>query len=243
MERGNELLRRARTSDLENYVNGYVKLVFEYSAQGKPGKTETGFNGVVERPDDVTMVLAEASVYDAFGEIGDLSPYYFAGKFFVVACWDEVPMLVDSISVVKEVQHFVASRLTMGPQLDQVVEELGRYSLGQSARYGCVKPCRSFGEGELDFFALPVRGGEGRDAVPVGVVESRSETVECVTGNDGRFIRDGFVLFGVSGALPSVGVCFNDVTERPFIVKKLVKLVDVFRGPIDFQVGVLGHGK
>jgi hypothetical protein len=26
-------------------------------------------------------------------------------------------------------------------------------------------------------------------------------------------------------------------------VKKLVKLVDVFRGPIDFQVGVLGHGK
>ena len=76
-----------------------------------------------------------------------------------------------------------------------------------------------------------------------GVVECATEVVDDVSADHGRLIYNGFVLFNRCGTLSGLCVCPNDVGERRCFAEKFVKLLEVFRGPINLEQCAICHGE
>lgn len=221
-------------SDYENYVNGNIKFLFEYTRGRRADRDKIGGGNILGAPNYVLAALAKCAIGERNGEIRDLLSYDFAGNPCVVSYWGKRSMLVRGIDFVDQIEQFVPSNFVVGFESDDGIKESLAYLMGESVLYGFVKPIRSFAERELDGSLFPLFGGERRDNLPVGMVKRRMEAMDNITGNHSNSVYNGFVLFSERGALAGSCICFEDVGEGTFFADEFVKLSDVFRSPINF---------
>lgn len=80
------------------------------------------------------MIAAEMTVdqLKVLGKIRDLRCEIFAGKTRVIPRWDQQPVLIKDIQFINEIEKFVPSRITMGPQVNERFEESSGDMVGQS---------------------------------------------------------------------------------------------------------------
>lgn len=116
-------------------------------------------------------------------------------------------------------------------------------SVAQSALYGFVEPCGGFAEGELYPLSLAVVLRERRDYFPVRVVEGGPEIVYDISTDKRGLFYDGFVLLGKRGALTGFQICFEDIRERSLFAEQVIQFSNMFRGPINFEIGRISHSK
>lgn len=230
----NERARITRASDAENYINGHIKFLFEYLGNGNAEKSKRRSNVGTEGPIYIPAILAEVHCsIEAGGKVGHLPPDRFNRKPCVVGYWNKPTVLVDDLLAVEQIEEFVPSRFTMRLEAQDEVEELWGNPVGQSVLYGFIKPCRCFGEGELNLPEFSGAGGKWSDDLRVGVVQSAAQVVQGVTADQLRVVYDGFVLFGERGSLAGLCVCFEDVREGALFAQQFAKFSDVFRGPMN----------
>lgn len=192
---------------------------------------------MVEGPNYISSILAEVAVNKARWEVGNLASNAVTTQPCVVTYRDKGPVLVDSILVVKEVEKIIPSRLSVRFEGNDEGKELWGNLVGESVFYGFLKPSSRFRKGKLNRAFPPNARSNGRDDLPVSVVERRSKVIEDIAGDNGRFFYSGYVLLGVGGSPVGLGVCFQDISEGLFLAETLTKLVDVFRGPLNLEVG------
>ena len=142
-------------------------------------------------------------------------------------------MFVENIELLNEVEKSVPSIFTVGFQVEKSLIEGWGDPIGESILYGFIKPCGGFAKGELNFSSFSVRVGERRDNSPVGVVKGGSEVMDGISTNECCPFYNGFVLFGINGALTGICICFDDIGKRALFAEKFVQLDDAFRGPIN----------
>jgi len=229
------------TCDRENYVNGNIKFLFEYS--GFRDTRRATLRAIHRRnvPRNVPVILAEATINKPSREVWNLLDKRFGGKPCVVSGWDKKLVLVEDVELVDERDKFIPSRLSMGFQVEKGLIEGWRDPIGESLLYGFIKPCLGFAVGELDILPFPVSGGDRRDNYPVGVIESGTEIVNNVAANKRCPVNDGFVSFSEGGALSSICICFENVGERALFLEQCIQLVDVFRGPMNLEHRAISH--
>ncbi|HWY61433.1 MAG TPA: hypothetical protein VNW15_05985 [Rhizomicrobium sp.] len=221
----------ART-DRENYIDGNIELLFEHAGCGRNDLAKIEARHGMEVPLNVFSRIAKSGVDNSGGEIGHLLADNVAIKTGIIARWGREPMLVESIQILDEVEDFISSRFTVRPQFTDGPEKSVGYPVGQSVLYGFLKPCLGFTERKLNIPFVSVCG-EGRNDGPIGMVKSGPDVMNDISNKEGCLVYDGYVLFGSRGALAGYCVCFNDVGERALFLEKFVKLIDVFRGPLD----------
>jgi hypothetical protein len=233
VKRWNDRAKTSCSSDWENYLNGNVQFLFQYAvvAPGLPSSV-----GAVTRakiPNAIAYIHAEVEIDQATGKIRDLPPQHVTGNSGVISRWNQQLMFVENIKFVDEVEHFVPSRFTVRFQVEKGLKEGWGNPVGESVLHGFIKPCGAFGKRELNSPPLPISGREGRNNLPVGMIQRASQIVESVAAHECDRVYDGWVLFGVRGALAGLYVCFEDVAEGGRFADKFIKLQDVFRGPIN----------
>lgn len=245
VQRWNHWSKLSMRSDRENYIDGNIQLSFEYMPSPSlrlPQRDECR-NGQRDLPNYIPVAIANVHNVDKSGEVRDLGADGIPSKPCVICHWDGKPMLVESVKLVDQVEEFVPSRFTMGLQVDKRLEEACGNPLGQSILYGFLKPCSGFTKRELNVPLFPGTIGKWRDYLPISVVERGSEIVHDIGSDVGCFCYDGFVLFGSRGAVAGLCICFNNIREGSFFTEEFIKLVDVFRGPLDFREGAITHAQ
>lgn len=237
VDRWNVRAVSSRRSDAENYVDGDIKLLFEYApvaSSRKPGQGNAITNGGVGFPTNIAVIVAEREL-SAPREVRQLASDHLAGQTCVISRWNELPVLVPRVLMVEQVEQLVPSRLTVGSEIHDEGEELWRHPVGKSVLHGFLKPCRRLGKRELNISLAAGFGYRRRHDLPIGMIERGAKPVKGVAAYKRDFIYDGFVLFGERGALAGVGICFDDIREGALFAEQLVKLSDVFSGPINLE--------
>ncbi len=228
-------------SDYENYLNGNIKFLFEYTCGRRLDGAEIGGIDILGMPNHIPAVLAERKIDGPSRKIWDLSSYDFSGNSCVVSYWGQSTVFARGVDFVDQVEKFVPSSFAVGFEPDDGIKESLTCPMGESVLHGFVKPIRSFMKGELDLPFLPLFVGEGRDNLPVGMVKRRMEAVDSFARNHSDSIYNGFVFFSERGALAGLCICFEDVGEGAIFAEQFVKLHDVFRSPINLESGVVHH--
>jgi hypothetical protein len=228
-------------SDRENYVNGDIKFLFEYS--GFRNSRRPTLSTIQRRniPRHVPVVLAESTIDKAAREVGDLFDKHLRGNPCVVSGWDKKLVLIEDVEFVDEREIFIPARLTMGFQIEKNLIEGWRDPIGESRLYGFIKPCLGFTKGKLQPPSFLVGSCKGGHDVPIGVIESGAEVVNGISANDCGPVYDGCVSFCEGGALSSLCIRFENVGERSLFLEQYVQLVDVFRGPMNLETSAIGH--
>lgn len=239
LKRWDQWQGRACRSDLENYVDGHVQFFFHYTTHGQSWEARAGQHGRVHGPSDVASIAAEGhDAQQADGQVGDQVPEAVNFKTFVVCRRHERPVLIGRVPIMEQIEQFVPALFSMRPQAEDEGVELWGNPVCESIFYGFLKPFRSFGKRELDVLAAPLIGSHGGNDFPVGIIQSGPESLKRVSSNDRGFIHHGFVLFGVGGSLTGFCVGFEDVLEGAAFAEQFVELTDVFRGPVNLEVGL-----
>lgn len=148
------------TCDRENYVNGNIKFLFEYSGLRDMRRATLRAIHRQNVPRDVPVILAEATINKSSREVWNLFDKRFGGNPCVVSGWDKKLVLVEDVELVNEREKFIPSRLSMGFQVENGLIEGWRDPIGESLLYGFIKPCLGFAVGELDILPFPFSGGE-----------------------------------------------------------------------------------
>ncbi|KZY94215.1 hypothetical protein A3748_13340 [Erythrobacter sp. HI0077] len=234
IECGNKWASKIRRTDRENYLDRDIKFLFEHEVRGRDNFPKGLTWDVSEWPAKIATVTAERYLPDETGGVGKLLPEHASGHASVVCRWGQRPVLVGDVELIDEIEQAVPSRLTVGFERDDCVEEANTYPLGESVCYGFLKPCRSFAEGELDGLERPLAFHVGGDDVPPGMIESGADVVSGIASDNAGAIYDGFVFFGVGGALAGYCVCFDDITKGAFFAEQFTKFRDAFRSPLKF---------
>ena len=241
LKRWNHRAKVDRTSDCENYVNGDIKFLFEYSGFGNSRRPALRTIHRWNVPRYVPVVLAEAAIDKPARKIWNLFNQHLRGNPCVVSGWDKKLVLVEDIEFVDEREIFIPSRLTMGFQIEKSLIEGWRNSIGESRLYGFIKPCLGFTERELQPLSFPVGGGNRGHDFPIGMIESGTEIVDGVATNNSCPVYYGFVSFCEGGALSGLCIRFENISERSLFLEQYVQLVDVFRGPMNFESSAISH--
>lgn len=99
-------------SDRENYVNGDIKFLFEYS--GFRNSRRPTLSTIHRRnvPRYVPIVLAEATIDKTARKVGDLFDKHLRGNPCVVSSWDKKLVLIEDVEFVDEREIFIPARLT-----------------------------------------------------------------------------------------------------------------------------------
>jgi hypothetical protein len=142
-------------------------------------------------------------------------------------------MLVHDIKVVDEVEKLVPSVIRF--KFLQFGNEIWRRKVYLSAFNGSVKAPLALPEGELDFPML-LGVTDGRDNRPDDMIEGRAEIVDGISAGKGDLVRNGAVIFGQDGTPSGYLACPKDVSEGLLLTKKLVRVVDMLRGPINLEI-------
>jgi hypothetical protein len=242
VERWNDRAVKAGRSDWENYVNGDIDLFFEFTGVRNSGIASSVAKHRRHGPDNVPTRLTYVRADQATkGKVGDLSQQNLAGKPGVICRWNQQHVLVDDIEAMDHIEICVPARFAVGFKFPKRLNKNVRYSTCQSVRYGFVKPlCRST-EWKLNSVALPVILDELRNNIPIGVIQRGPEIMDSVPTDKRRKFNNGFVLFGIGGAVAGVCISFEDIRERSLFTEQCVQFVDVFRGPLDFKGWSVSH--
>lgn len=131
MKRWNHRAKIDRTSDCENYINGDIQFLFEYSGFRNLRGTPLSPIHRRNKPHYVPVVLAEATIDKSWWEIRDLFDKHLGGKPRVISGWDKKLVLVEDIKLVDERQKFVPTRLAMGFQVEKGLIEGWRDPVGE----------------------------------------------------------------------------------------------------------------
>lgn len=233
VEGWNHWCKHAQLSDRENYLDGHIQLFFEFVQSRRDGVAERDSVEMAAMPDYITAILAERAVIKTGGEIGHLAPDNIARKPGVVAYWDQLPMLVWDIQSVDEIEQAVSTRFSVCTKQNNCFEEPIADLMGQSVLYGFLKGFGVIGKRELDRSLLSRPNREGRDDLPISVIERTADVMNGVSSNGGCLVRNGLVLFGERGALAGLYVCLHDIGEWSLFAQEGVKLVDAFRSPLE----------
>ena len=237
LKRWDEWQDRARSSDMEHYVDRNLDLLFVYSA-GQTWEANAVPNDWVQAPDHVAPALTYGhGALNGCGKVGRKAAEVARINATVVCRRNQGAVLVRGIPVVEQIEQLVPTRFTVRFQADDEGKELWGNPVGQSVFHSFLKPCRSLGKGKLDRLSAPVIRDQGGDDLPIGVVKGRSEGLQRVAADQGSLIYDGFVLFSVGGTLVGFCVCFEDVSEGLLFAQQFVELSDVFRGPVNLEMG------
>lgn len=234
VERGNQWAAKVGRTDCENYIDGDIKFSFEHEIGRSDNLAELASWNVAERPANIAVVTADSYVADKAGSIGQLLSEQVSGHLSVICRWGQRPVFVGNVELINEIEQAVPSRFTVRFEADNCVEELCANPLGESVRYGFLKPCRSFAERELDLPKGTLFRDVGRDNGPPGMVKGHSDVVSGIASDQCRAVYDGFVLFSERGALAGYCVCLNDISERAFFTEELAKFRDAFRSSLKF---------
>lgn len=243
VKRWNHRAKVDRTSDCENYVNGDIKFLFEYSGFRNSSRPTLRTIHGRNIPRHVPVVLAEVAIDKPARKVRNLFNQYLRGNPCVVSGWDKKLVLVEDIEFVDEREIFIPARLTMGFQIEKSLIEGWGDPIGESRLYGFIKPCLGFTERELKSPSFLIRGGKRKNDVPIGMIKGSAEVVNGITTNDRCPVYDGFVSFCEGGAVSSLCICFENIDERATFLKQCVQLVDVFRGPINLEQCAIDHEK
>lgn len=233
VERWNHWSRVSQRSDAENYLNGDIKFAFEYMCGRGSNSSELIARDILGLPNHIATVFAESAAEIQQREIGDLASNDITGKPCIISRWDQKPVFIEKISLMDEVEKFVPSVFTVGPQAIEGAIKSHTCPMGVSVLHGYLKPYPGLGKGELDFLSPPFVDHNGRNDIPVGMIECGSEIVNNIPTDQGCFVYDGFVLFGERGALAGLCICFNTIGERTIFAEQFAKISDVFRGSIN----------
>lgn len=240
VKRWNHRAQIGLRSDWNNYLNGDIEFLFEHvGGIGHPLTEVESCDHVMDDwhlPTQVSVCHAKRAIIEATGKIRNLGDDVIATKRCVVARWDGKPVLIDGVEIMDQIEKFIPSRITMRLQVNKRLVEAKGDPIGQSILYGFLKPCPCFAEGKLDISLLPAGGSKGGNDVPVSVIQGGPEVMRDIRRDVYSLTYDGLVFFGPRGAVTGLCVCFDNIRERSLFLEKFIKLVDVFRGPVD-----LGH--
>lgn len=235
VESWDEWVSKGGRSDVERYVHGDIKFLFEYGPVRNKDSLNCHFQRIEVpyevRPHPPMDVIAEPLIR----EIRNLSLNDIAGNSSVVSYWGKQSVLVNPIEEIDRIKQVaVHSRIVFvtRPQIDHGLQEFRAYPMGQSILYSFLKPIWAFAKGELNGPALTVCHSDGRNDFPIRVIQCGPEVVNSVSADERDFSYDGFVFFGSNGALAGICICFENVEERTFFTENFIYMTDVFRGPI-----------
>lgn len=82
--------------DRENYVNGDVEFLFEYGIVDAFRAPHLAAHGGKGLPDYVPLVVAKR-ILTSEGKIGDEGAHHCAGKFLIIARWNQELVLVRNV--------------------------------------------------------------------------------------------------------------------------------------------------
>jgi hypothetical protein len=143
-------------------------------------------------------------------------------------------MLVRPVEEINDIEQIaIPSRIVAWSEARDSLKESVTDAMGESVRYGFIKPIRVFCKGELDLSSLLLVGDDGRNDLPVSMIQGGAEIVNRVSTYHSYSVYDGFVLFGNYGALEGIRVCLKDIKEAALFAQQFVYILDVFRGPLD----------
>lgn len=241
VERWNHWSHASMASDCENYINGDVQFLFEFEHPAGQDLPEGRAIHISACPRDIDLSSTHAKIMHVGREVRHHSPNVRARQCFVVCRWDGKPVLVEAIEAVEKIEKFVPSIFRMGLQVDKSPKKAGRDPIGQSVLHAFLKPCSGFTKRELDSPLVLFAGSERRDDRPVSLIEGSPQVLNDICDNGDGVIYDGFISFGAQGTLTGLCVRLDDITKWALFLEKLVKLIDVFRGPISFSQSVIRH--
>jgi hypothetical protein len=180
VERLNDWSRASVASDAENHVNGNIKFAFEYMTGGRSLIADLGHHERSSRsPNNIAPVLAKPHFPEGW-KVGNLPLQNSACDTCVVSYWGQKSMLVPKIELMDEPEHFVPSRFTVWFEGFQCIEKTHAYPVGESLLYGGLKPCGGFAKRELDVAPFAVGGCEGRDDLPISMIQRGAQIVDDV---------------------------------------------------------------
>lgn len=242
VKRGNYWSHIFQRSDAENYIEGNIKFAFEYMERWNFDVAK--FFGFYGHKWPLKCAIAErCSAVNLEGESGRKLPDYIASQSYVIIRWNQQPVLVNNIHLIDEVEKIVPSRFTMWPQIEHPTIRSCPGILGKSLLYGFCKPVCFSSKGKLDFSLGVGRNAMGRNNVPIGMVERRTEIVNDISGDQTCIVYDGLVLFRPQNTLLGFGIGFDNKDEGSRFAEKFAKLGDVFRGPINLEKCAVCHGE
>ncbi len=234
VQRWNEWARLSTRNEWKNYRDGYRKLLYEFTGSGGQGNTNGSAIYILAAPIKGAFTKI-ASRMEIEGKVRDFLAKKVGSYSGVVVRWDGRPLFVDQIEIVNKIEEFVPSRFTVGCQVNERLEEGSGHPLGESILYGFLKPCSAFAKGKLDFSSFGIRGGERSNDFPVSMIERGSEVMDYIGGDESGVQYDGFVSFYKNGTLSGLHIGFEDKAKGSLFAEQLVKLIDVFRSPIEFS--------
>ena len=255
VQQGNDWLERQARSEFQNYINGNENFALEFICRGRDERSEL-ISGKIVSHIPFETPIGHRKVVQSVWKIGDKLSDHCGQTSCVISYGYKEPMFVENIQFVDEIKHLVPTTFAIGLKSSQRIAEFCPNMLGHSLLNFIVKPCCFFAERELDFPSFPIKGlnssrplpnASGNslfvvDNLPKGMIEGASEIVNDVSNDQGHCVRDGFILFGVSGSFAGIYIRFNDVAERSRFAEEFVKLIDVFRGPINLERCAVCHG-
>jgi len=235
IERSNNRLRMLEASDIDNYINRNIKFLFEYSMSSDFSFSSLGVGHRLNFPSYIPVAIAEAAITNTGWEIWNFSPDDVAGYPCIVASWDKELMFISDIKVMDSTERMIPTIFTIGLQISKGLDKRLRDPAWESRYDGFLKSFFSFNNGELDISFLPFGFCKSISRIPISMIKRCPEIVNNVTNDDGGFIRYGFISFSKSGSFSSFCICFENVRERAIFAEHVIKLNDMFRGPINFQ--------
>lgn len=233
VESGNRWHSKAIASDFDNYVDGNIDLLFEYTSEGRDCVAQVwGYS--VQRPLHVANTPLHLNVPAEVGEIWNLRPQQVEGYASIVSYWGQPSMFVGNVDLINDCQHAVPSFFVVGQQAHDRLEEPVANSVGQPILYGFLKPVAGLRERELHRSTFLRACREWQHNLSIGEVEGGTKVVRGVSDDDGCAIYSGVVFFGEGGALAGIQISFDEISEGACFIEKCVKLCDAFRCPINF---------
>ena len=252
VQRWNEWSERSLRSDVEYYTHRNIKFALEYVCRRGLGGSQLIIRENILR-DPIECGIEETSAVHCIGEIGRNLPNHGSKTLGVISRWNKQLVLVDNIHFMNEVEQVISTRWTMRPRLSQGAIETCPHIMGESLLNSAVKRVCIFRKRKLNCRFLPISEtflGNREEPLPFGttndfpkgVVESGAKIVNDVPDDQRHSVYEGFVLFGKSGTVAGFCICFNDVTERSRFAEQFIKLLDMFRGPINLKKCAVCHG-
>lgn len=230
-----------RRSDLENYVNGDIKFAFE---QMKCAGNKLP-NGIGRRA--IAPVESSRPSLDGYGfnrgewPIGDMFFQNIIGNRCVTYRRDEQLMLIQDVKFMHRIEKVVPSRFFVGFEAIHCADESAPQACGVSVFKGFSKAFSVLREGKLNLLKLIFASAMGTDDLPIRMIEGRTKIVDCISGDKGGLLCDGFVAFDRQEAFMGFCVCFEREEERSLFAENFTKFADVFRCPVHLERGTILH--
>lgn len=236
-ERFNNATEIAMLTDAENYLNGDMQFLFEFAHERRDDPFKVRLWDMARSPYYISAAPTNRDGASKGREIRNLPAENGGCDLFVITYWGGESMLSDPVQFMDKKEQLVPATIRIWRKSLQLVNESFTNAMGISLLRGFQKIFSLRAERELNvvFGRLAENANNmRRDNIPIGVVDSRPERVNDLATDGFDSAYDGFILFSESGSLTGLCVRLKNVAERRAVYEAPIKLIDVFRCPVNY---------